>query len=93
MGFVETGPGTFDDDHVQLSGGDQYRYTYTITEAYDGGVPAPLAVGRLMEFEFNLFLDGARVHGRTTTAPPTCTRWAWADSCRGRPWATSPTHL
>ena len=39
MGFVETGPGTFDDDHVQLSDdGDQY-YTYTITEVYDGGVP------------------------------------------------------
>ena len=60
MGFVETGPGTFDDDHVQLSDdGDQYRYTYTITEAYDGGVPTPLAVGQLMEFETSLFLDGA----------------------------------
>ena len=33
--------GTFDDDHVQLSdGGGQYRYTYTITKAYEAACPS-----------------------------------------------------
>lgn len=58
--FEETGPGTFDDDHVQVSDeGDQYRYTFTLTEAYEDGVATELAVGQLMEFETSLFLDGA----------------------------------
>ena len=58
--FEETGPGTFDDDHVQVSDeGDQYRYTYTLTTAYEDGVATELAVGQMMEFETSLFLDGA----------------------------------
>lgn len=59
-GFTEDGPGTYDDDHVQISDdGDQYRYSFTLDHAmtHDGAVE-PLAVGQLMEFEASQFLSG-----------------------------------
>lgn len=58
--FEETGPGTFDNDHVQVSDeGDQYRYTYTLDHAVElNGAVVPLAVGQFMEIEVSQFLDG-----------------------------------
>ena len=59
-GVAELGPGTFDDDHVQISEeGTQYQYSFTMTGAYERGVPVPLEVGQFMEFEASQFLDGA----------------------------------
>lgn len=59
-GFEEVGPGTFDDDHSQISeDGTQYRYSFTISSGYEFGVPVSLEVGQTMEFETSLFLDGA----------------------------------
>ena len=59
-GVSETGPGTFDNDHQKISdSGNQYRYTYTITNAFDRGTPIPLKVGQFMEFEASQFLAGA----------------------------------
>ena len=59
-GFAETGPGTFDDDHVQVSDtGTQYRYAFTLTGAFELGTPTSLAVGQMMEFETSLFLDAS----------------------------------
>ena len=58
--FVETGPGTFDIDHAQISNeGVQYRYTFTLDHAItlDGAV-VPLEVGQFMEFEASQFLLG-----------------------------------
>lgn len=58
--MVETGPGTFDDDHVQVSAeGTQYRYALTIDLAFDLGTPVPLQRGQFMEFEASQFLAGA----------------------------------
>ena len=56
--FTETGPGTFDIDHEQISDdGTQYRYTFILDHAFtvDGGYQ-PLAVGQTMEFEASQFL-------------------------------------
>lgn len=56
--FIESGPGTFDIDHEQISDdGTQYRYTFTLDHAFtvDGGYQA-LAVGQTMEFEASQFL-------------------------------------
>ena len=56
--FTETGPGTFDIDHQQVSDdGDQYRYTITLDHAFtvNGGYES-LAVGQTMEFEASQFL-------------------------------------
>ena len=63
---VETGPGTFDEDHELVSGdGTQYRYTLTLDHAMDiHGAVIPLAVGQTMEFETSLFLQ-APPEGRT----------------------------
>ena len=64
--FAVTGPGTFDEDHVQVdTAGHQYRYTFTLDHAIalDGTV-SPLAVGQLMEIEVSQFLDAPPV-GRT----------------------------
>jgi CxxC motif-containing protein (DUF1111 family) len=59
-GLSEEGPGTFDDDHVQISTtGTQYKYSFTMTNAFDRGAPIPLAVGQFMEFEASQFLDNA----------------------------------
>ena len=59
-GFEETGPGIFDEDHVQVDDtGRQYRYTFSLDHAYtlEGGVE-PLAVGQHMEVEVSQFLAG-----------------------------------
>lgn len=58
-GFIESGPGTFDIDHEQISDeGNQYRYTFTLDHAFtvDGGYQA-LAIGQTMEFEASQFLQ------------------------------------
>lgn len=58
--LVEEGPGTFDLDHEQVSDeGTEYRYSFTMTEGFDRGVPTPLAIGQHMEFEASQFLAGA----------------------------------
>lgn len=59
-GVSELGPGTFDGDHVKISDeGTQYRYSFTMTNAFDRGVAVPLAIGQHMEFEASQFLAGA----------------------------------
>ncbi|MFK7928167.1 MAG: di-heme oxidoredictase family protein, partial [Myxococcota bacterium] len=59
-GVASDGPGTFDDDHVKISDeGTQYRYSFTMTNGFDRGVPVPLEVGQFMEFEASQFLAGA----------------------------------
>ncbi|MEZ4398566.1 MAG: di-heme oxidoredictase family protein [Kofleriaceae bacterium] len=59
-GLTEVGPGTFDRDHVKISDqGTQYRYRFTMTNAFVDGVPTPLAKGQHMEFEASQFLAGA----------------------------------
>ena len=70
-GFTESGPGTFDIDHQQISDeGTQYRYTFTLDHAFtvDGGYQE-LAVGQTMEFEASQFLlnvpEGRAIYGTT----------------------------
>lgn len=59
-GVASDGPGTFDENHEKISDeGTQYRYTFTMTNAYDRGVAVPLEVGQFMEFEASQFLAGA----------------------------------
>ncbi len=59
-GFTEQGPGTFDDDHVQIDDeGTQYRYSFTMDHGFDRGVRVPLEIGQHMEFEASQFLAGA----------------------------------
>lgn len=57
---TQDGPGTYDEDHVQISGdGDQYRYTLTIDNAITiDGATVALEPGQLMEMEISQFLDG-----------------------------------
>ncbi|MEC8422290.1 MAG: di-heme oxidoredictase family protein, partial [Myxococcota bacterium] len=59
-GFEESGPGTYDDDHVKISDeGDQYRYRFTLDHAVSlEGTHLPLAIGQTMEFEASQFLAG-----------------------------------
>ena len=54
------GPGTYDDDLVQISDeGTQYRYTITLEEAILlNGESRPLEVGQVMEIEVSQFLEG-----------------------------------
>lgn len=61
--FQVSGPGTYDNDHEQISdAGTQYRYTYTIESAIDlDGQQQPLAVGQFMEMEISQFLDAPPV--------------------------------
>jgi len=56
--FNKEGPGTYDNDHVKISDeGDQYKYTYTITQSFNvDGDSQPLAVGQFMEIEASQFL-------------------------------------
>ncbi|MFT5459709.1 MAG: CxxC motif-containing protein (DUF1111 family) [Myxococcota bacterium] len=58
--LIEDGPGTYDIDHERVSDlGSQYRYSFTMDEAFERGVPTPLAIGQTMEFEASQFLAGA----------------------------------
>ena len=56
----ETGPGTFDNDHEQVSEeGSQYRYRLTLDHAVElNGAVVPLEVGQFMEIEVSQFLLG-----------------------------------
>lgn len=59
-GFTSAGPGTFDEDHAQVSEeGNQYRYSFILDHAIDlNGAVGSLEVGQYMEFEASQFLDG-----------------------------------
>jgi CxxC motif-containing protein (DUF1111 family) len=52
------GSGTYDEDFNRIGDGEQYKFTYTITEAIAlDGTRSPLKVGQFMEIEASQFLD------------------------------------
>lgn len=52
------GPGLYDNDHVRIGDGVQYKYTYTIESAITlNGEFVPLEVGQFMEIEVSQFLE------------------------------------
>jgi CxxC motif-containing protein (DUF1111 family) len=60
--FQVEGPGSYDEDHVRVGDGVQYKYSYTIESAIDlDGNHQPLAVGQFMEIEVSQFLDAPPV--------------------------------
>jgi CxxC motif-containing protein (DUF1111 family) len=56
--FKKEGPGKYDAAHQRIGDGEQYKYTYTIKEAFTlDKQQMPLAVGQFMEIEVSQFLQ------------------------------------